>query len=46
MWRHDEAIGTVIKNTADGYTVVKWDGIMGEWHYTEEQTKTIEVISD
>ena len=44
MWKYDEATGEVKKLTADGYVVVRWDGIPGEWHYTEEQSKRLEVI--
>ena len=46
MWKYDEATGEVKKLTADGYVVVRWDGIPGEWHYTEEQSKRLEVISE
>ena len=45
MWKYDEAIGEIIKVTR-AYTVVVWDGINGEWHYTKEQSKKIEVISE
>tara|TARA_Y100000593_G_C4213078_1_gene287856 strand:+ start:653 stop:829 length:177 start_codon:yes stop_codon:yes gene_type:complete len=45
MWKYDEAMGEIIKVTRD-YTVVAWDGINGEWHYTKEQSKKIEVISE
>ena len=44
MWKYDEATGEVKKLTADGYVVVRWDDIPGEWHYTEEQAKRLEVI--
>ena len=46
MWKYDEATGEVKKLTADGYVVVRWDGIPGEWHYTEEQSKRLEVIDE
>ena len=45
MWKHDTAIGTVIKITKD-YTVVRWDGINGDWHYTEEQAEKLKAISE
>ena len=45
MWKYDQAIGAVTKITKD-YTVVKWDNIPGEWHYTEEQSKKLEVIDE
>ena len=41
MWKHKEATGTVTKITRDNYTVVKWDNILGEWHYTEVQAKKL-----
>lgn len=42
MWKYTSALGTVIKVTADGYVVVKWDGINGEWHYTKSQAAKLE----
>ena len=44
MWKHDSAIGKIIKITKD-YTVIKWSGINGEWHYTKDQIKNIEVVN-
>lgn len=46
MWKFSEAFGTVVKQTADGYIVINWDGVNGDWHYTPEQIKNIEVIDD
>ena len=43
MWKHDEAFGHVLKITKD-YVVIVWEGVNGEWHYTPEQAKRIEVI--
>ena len=45
MWKYGEAIGTVLK-VSKGYTVVQWDGINGDWHYTEEQAERLEVFND
>ena len=45
MWKYESASGVVEKITADGYIVVKWDGIPGHWHYTEQQAKKLEVIN-
>ncbi len=42
MWKHDTAIGVITKTTKDGYVVVKWDNIPGEWYFTSEQSKSIE----
>ena len=44
MWKYQEAIGTIRQIKADGYVVVDWDGINGEWHYTPEQAKGLEVM--
>ncbi len=44
MWKHEEAIGVIKQVRKDGYIVVEWNGINGEWHYTKEQSKKIEVI--
>ena len=41
MWKHNVATGTIIKITGDNYTVVKWDDVLGEWHYTQEQSKKL-----
>ena len=41
MWKYDYARGTVLKVTKDDYTVVKWDDINGEWHYTPAQTQLL-----
>ena len=46
MWKYDEAHGYVVKKTSDDYIVIRWDGVNGEWHYTSEQAKRIEVIND
>ena len=45
MWKYPKAEGTVIKITKE-YTVVAWDGINGQWHYTDEQAKQIKVIDE
>ena len=44
MWKHDRAEGAVLKISGDGYVIIKWDNINGDWYYTEEQAKTIKVI--
>ena len=46
MWKYDEAVGIVHQLKRDGYVVVYWDGINGEWHYTPDQAKQLEVIDD
>ena len=46
MWKYEKALGTIIKIRKDGYTVVIWDGINGEWHYTEEQSQKLTVTKD
>ena len=45
MWKYDEAIGTIKQIRKDGYVVVIWDNINGEWHYTSEQAKRLEVLN-
>lgn len=39
-------IGTIIKITKDKYVVVNWDNINGDWHWTPEQSKKMEVINE
>ncbi len=46
MHIHKEAIGSIIKITKDGYTVVKWDNINGEWYWTKEQSKKLKLLND
>ncbi len=45
MWKHKRAVGTIIKITKD-YTVVKWDDVPGEWHYTQDQSIRLEVLDE
>ena len=45
MWKYETAVG-VIEKIIDEYIVVKWDGIPGQWHYTEEQSKRLEIINE
>ena len=45
MWKYNEACGKVIK-ISKGYVVVSWDDVNGEWHYTNEQAKALEVINE
>ena len=46
MWKYDEAFGVILQIRKDGYVIVKWDNINGHWHYTEVQSKKIEVINE
>ena len=39
------ALGTIVKKTNE-YTVVKWDGINGNWHYIPAQAESLEVINN
>jgi len=41
MWKYKTAVGSVLKITSDGYVVVKWDDINGEWHYTKDQSSKL-----
>ena len=45
MWKYPKAVGTIIKITKE-YTVVDWDGINGQWHYTADQVKKIKKEED
>ena len=44
--KHGVCVGTIIKITKDGYIVVKWDNLNGDWHWTPEQAKKMEVINE
>jgi len=43
--RTENPIGTIIKITLD-YVIVRWDNINGDWHYTHEQAKKLDKISE
>ena len=45
MWKYESAIGVIDKIT-ESYIIVKWVDIPGQWHYTEEQAKRLEVIDE
>ena len=45
MWKYEVANGVVEKITPD-YIVVKWFGVNGQWHYTNDQAKRLEVIDE
>ncbi len=45
MWKYPVANGVIEKVTAD-YVVVEWDDIPGQWHYTQEQAKKLEIINE
>ena len=45
MWKYETATGTIEKVTID-YVIVNWDDIPGQWHYTKEQAKRLEVINE
>ena len=46
MWKYESATGKIKKITKDGYVVVVWDNINGEWWWTEDQAKNLEVIDE
>tara|TARA_A100001015_G_C14694831_1_gene595888 strand:- start:341 stop:520 length:180 start_codon:yes stop_codon:yes gene_type:complete len=46
MWKYELAKGKIKQIKKDGYVVVVWDEINGEWHWTPEQAKKLEVIND
>ena len=45
MWKYDSALGVVEKINKE-YTVVRWDEVNGEWHYTKEQAKKLEIVNE
>ncbi len=45
MWKYEEATGEIEKITGDGYIVVKWVDIPGQWHYTKEQAQRLEIVN-
>ena len=45
MWKYKSATGKIEKIT-ESYVIVKWIDIPGEWHYTKEQAKRLEIINE
>ena len=45
MWKHESATGQIEKIT-ESYVIVKWVDIPGQWHYTKEQAKRLEIINE
>ncbi len=45
MWKYESATGQIEKIT-ESYVIVKWIDIPGQWHYTKEQAKRLEVIDE
>tara|TARA_B100000085_G_C18251315_1_gene394117 strand:+ start:163 stop:339 length:177 start_codon:yes stop_codon:yes gene_type:complete len=45
MWKYDSAVGRIEKIT-ESYVIVKWVDIPGQWHYTKQQAKRLEVLSE
>jgi len=47
MWKYDKAVGTIVKVIKkDRSYFVKWDDINGEWYFTPEQSKELELIDE
>lgn len=46
MWKYNEAIGIIKQIKKDGYVIVLWDNINGEWHWTPEQAVKLEVVNE
>jgi len=45
MWKYESATGQIEKIT-ESYVIVKWIDIPGQWHYTEEQARRLEVMDE
>ena len=45
MWKYEEAIGEIQKIT-ESYIIVRRIDIPGQWHYTKEQAKRLEIINE
>ena len=45
MWKYEEATGAIEKIT-ESYVIVKWVDIPGQWHYTIEQAKRLEIVNE
>ncbi len=45
MWKYNEATGEIEKIT-ESYVIVKWVDIPGQWHYTKDQAKRLEIVNE
>ena len=45
VWKLETAYGTITK-VKEEYIIIEWDNVFGEWYYTSEQAKKIEVVSE
>jgi len=45
MWKYEVAVGEIEKIT-EGYVIVKWSDIPGQWHYTKEQAERLEILDE
>ena len=41
-----DGIVGVIARVAKGHIVVKWNGLHGDWYYTDDQAKSIKVVNE
>jgi len=46
VWKHVDAIGVIHQIKTDGWVVVRWDELYGDYYYSPEQTKMLEVIDE
>tara|TARA_B100000989_G_C19505156_1_gene456141 strand:+ start:1580 stop:1753 length:174 start_codon:yes stop_codon:yes gene_type:complete len=45
FWKYEVGIGIIERITPD-FIIVKWEGVPGQWHYTEEQAERLELVDD
>lgn len=43
MWKFDNATGVIVSITTH-YVIVNWDNVPGQWHYTQEQAKKLQLL--
>ena len=45
-WEYPDTMGVVHKINGDGWVIVHWDDLYGDYYYSPEQTEKLEVISE
>ena len=46
VWEYVDAIGVIHQVKPDGWIVVRWDELYGDYYYSPEQAEKLEVIDE
>ena len=45
-WEYPDTMGVVHQINTDGWVIVHWDDLYGDYYYSPEQTEKLEVIDE